>query len=78
MDLKLSKVDGYKATHMIRNNYGDKMISEVPIIGFTAKATEAERDKCLRSGMNDFIAKPFEQEDLIYKIVKQIAKKAAS
>jgi len=78
MDLKLSKVDGYQATHMIRNNYGDKVISEVPIIGFTAKATEAERDKCLRSGMDDFIAKPFEQEDLIYKIVKQIAKKAAS
>ncbi|SEM06384.1 Signal transduction histidine kinase [Aquimarina amphilecti] len=78
MDLKLSKVDGYQATHMIRNNYGDKVISEVPIIGFTAKATEAERDKCLRSGMDDFIAKPFEQEDLLYKIVKQIAKKAAS
>jgi len=78
MDLKLSKIDGYQATHMIRKNYGDKVISEVPIIGFTAKATEAERDKCLRSGMDDFIAKPFEQEDLIYKIVKQIAKKAAS
>ncbi len=78
MDLKLSKVDGYQATHMIRKNYGDKVISEVPIIGFTAKSTEAERDKCLRSGMDDFITKPFEQEDLIYKIVKQIAKKAAS
>ncbi|WP_298541952.1 ATP-binding protein [uncultured Aquimarina sp.] len=78
MDLKLSKVDGYQATHMIRNNYGDKVISEVPIIGFTAKSTQIERDKCLRSGMDDFIAKPFEQEDLIYKIVKQIAKKAAS
>jgi len=78
MDLKLSKVDGYQATHMIRKNYGDKVISEIPIIGFTAKATESERDKCLRSGMDDFIAKPFEQEDLLYKIVKQIAKKAAS
>lgn len=78
MDLKLSKIDGYQATHMIRKNYGDKVISGVPIIGFTAKATEAERDKCLRSGMNDFIAKPFEQEDLIYKIVKQIAKKEES
>ncbi|AXT51660.1 response regulator [Aquimarina sp. BL5] len=78
MDLKLSKVDGYQATHMIRNNYGDKVISEVPIIGFTAKSTQIERDKCLKSGMDDFIAKPFEQEDLIYKIVKQIAKKAAS
>lgn len=78
MDLELSKIDGYKATHMIRKNYGDKAIAEVPIIGFTARATEAERDKCLRSGMDDFIAKPFEQEDLLYKIVKQIAKKAAS
>ncbi|WP_298313873.1 ATP-binding protein [uncultured Aquimarina sp.] len=78
MDLKLSKVDGYQATHMIRNNYGDKVISEVPIIGFTAKSTQIERDKCLKSGMDDFIAKPFEQEDLIYTIVKQIAKKAAS
>ncbi|WP_378181048.1 hybrid sensor histidine kinase/response regulator [Aquimarina sp. SS2-1] len=78
MDLKLSKIDGYKATHMIRNNYGDKVIAEVPIIGFTAKSSEIERDKCLRSGMDDFIAKPFEQEDLIYKIVKQIAKKTAS
>ncbi|MHA7055774.1 ATP-binding response regulator [Aquimarina sp. M1] len=78
MDLKLTKIDGYQATHMIRNNYGDKVISEVPIIGFTAKSSQIERDKCLRSGMDDFIAKPFEQEDLLYKIVKQIAKKAAS
>ncbi|WP_062053733.1 hybrid sensor histidine kinase/response regulator [Aquimarina longa] len=76
MDLNTSKIDGYQATHMIRNNYGDKFISEVPIIGFSGKANEATKDKCIRSGMDDFIAKPFEQEDLIYKIVKQIAKKA--
>lgn len=76
MDLQLDGQDGYQITNMIRKNYGDKIISEMPIIGFTARATESERDKCLRSGMDDFIAKPFEQEDLIYKIVKQIAKKA--
>ncbi len=77
MDLKVSKIDGYQATRMIRKNYGDKVISEIPIIGFTAIATELEREKCLKSGMDDFIAKPFEQEDLIYKIIKQIAKKHA-
>ncbi len=76
MDLKLSKIDGYQAARMIRNNYGDKVISEVPIIGFTAKANDIERDKCLKSGMDDFIAKPFEQEELIYKVIKEIAKKA--
>lgn len=78
MDLQMPKIDGYKTTHMIRSNYGDKVISDVPIIGFTAKANEKEREKCLKSGMDDFIAKPFEQKDLIYKITKQIAKKAAN
>lgn len=77
MDLTISKIDGFQATHMIRNNYGDKYISEVPIIGFSGKANDVARDKCIRSGMNDFIAKPFEREELIYKITKQIAKKAA-
>jgi len=77
MDLKLSKMNGYQTTHVIRNSYGDKIISEVPIIGFTAKSNEKERDKCLKSGMDDFLLKPFSQEDLIYKIIKQIAKKAA-
>ncbi len=77
MDLTISKIDGYQATHMIRNNYGDKFISEVPIIGFSGKSNDTARDKCIRSGMDDFIAKPFEQEELMYKIIKQIAKKAA-
>ncbi len=77
MDLRMSKVDGYQATHMIRNNYGDEVISKVPIIGFTANTNETERDKCFRAGMDDFITKPFKREELIYKITKQIAKKAA-
>ncbi len=77
MDLTVSKMDGYQTTHTIRNNYGDAFISEVPIIGFSGKADHTARDKCIRAGMNDFIAKPFEQEELLYKITKEIAKKAA-
>lgn len=75
MDLNVSKVDGFQTTRMIRKNYGDKFISEVPIIGFSGKADESSRDQCIRAGMDDFIAKPFEQEDLLYKITKEIAKK---
>ena len=77
MDLNLPGIDGYQITHKIRNAYGDKVISEVPIIAFTAQKSEKEREKCLRSGMDDYIAKPFQQEDLIQVITKQIAKKAA-
>ncbi len=77
MDLTVSKLDGFQTTNMIRNNYGDKFISEIPIIGFSGKASETVKDKCIRSGMDDFLPKPFEQEDLLYKITRQIAKKAA-
>ncbi|WP_459210510.1 hybrid sensor histidine kinase/response regulator [Aquimarina rhabdastrellae] len=77
MDIKMTVMDGYKTTHIIRNHYGDKEIADVPIIGFTAKATEAERDKCLKAGMDDFIGKPFEQDDLLNKIAKHLQKKTA-
>ena len=77
MDLHLDdKLDGFKVTHKIRNNYGDDFISQVPIIGISGKFDEATRDKCIRGGMDDFIPKPFEQEELLYKITKHIAKKA--
>lgn len=72
MDLMMSPVDGYKATHMIRNYYGDDKISKIPIIGFTASNMEGEREKCLKAGMDDFISKPFAREDLLNKIAKQI------
>lgn len=78
MDLNVSKMDGFQTTKMIRNNYGDKFISEVPIIGFSGKSDESAREKCIRAGMDDFIAKPFEQEDLLYKITKGIAKKTTA
>ncbi|MFL1894253.1 ATP-binding protein [Aquimarina sp. 2-A2] len=77
MDLQLPTIDGYKITKQIRTKYGDKVIAEVPIIGFTANSKEGERERCLKAGMDDFITKPFEQQDLLYKITKQIAKKAA-
>ena len=72
MDLTISKIDGYKTTQMIRKNYGDKFISEVPIIGFSGRSDEKARDKCFRSGMNDFVSKPFKQDELLNKVAKQI------
>ncbi len=78
MDLKMPIMDGYEATKAIRKNYGDKEISEVPIIGFTGKTSIEEHQKCLDIGMDDFILKPFIQEELLSKIGKQLTKKATS
>ena len=77
LDLRLEDMDGFQLTNTVRKNYGDKVISEVPIVSMSACPTNNQRDICLKAGMNDFIKKPFLQEDLINKIVKEISKKYA-
>jgi CheY-like chemotaxis protein len=54
MDIQLPGLDGYTTTKRIREELGSK----VPIIAMTAHAMEGEKDKCLRVGMNAYIAKP--------------------
>jgi len=62
-------VDGYQATQMIRKN--ETLLSRrVPIIALTAHAYSSERTKCLTSGMDDFIAKPYRLEEL-YETLKR-------
>jgi CheY-like chemotaxis protein len=70
MDIQMPVMDGRKATRIIRKRYETKM----PIIALTANAAKKETDKCLAAGMNDCIAKPFEEEDLIKLILKWVGK----
>jgi PAS domain S-box-containing protein len=61
MDLKMPEMDGLEATKLIRQrwpNNGPK------IIAITAYALEGDREKCLEAGMNDYVAKPIQKEDL--------------
>jgi signal transduction histidine kinase/CheY-like chemotaxis protein/HPt (histidine-containing phosphotransfer) domain-containing protein len=69
MDIAMPGMDGLTATHIIRQglNIDEK---QLPIIAMTASALIGDRDKCLRSGMNDFISKPFDPMNLYAKIVK--------
>jgi len=59
MDLVMPELSGFQATKMIREK--DK---RVPIVAMTAKALREDREKCLKSGMNDFISKPVELDKL--------------
>lgn len=60
MDIQMPVMDGYTATYHIRNT----LHSQVPIIAMTAHALASEREKCLQAGMNDFLSKPFQPDDL--------------
>jgi CheY-like chemotaxis protein len=62
-------LDGIQATQKIR--LIDKL-KDIPIIGLSAGVTDKERDICLQSGMNDFLGKPFEIEDLAKKLIKYL------
>jgi len=61
MDLMMPVMDGLEATRSIRDrerNRADKNI----IIGLTANTYDADRDKCLSEGMDEYMAKPFDIE----------------
>ncbi|MBB6126555.1 response regulator [Mucilaginibacter lappiensis] len=66
MDLDMPELDGYEATLAIRSE--DNAKNTIPIIAITAHATREVMEKCLDHGMNDFVAKPFDAQDLDQKI----------
>lgn len=73
MDIEMPDIDGYKATSLIRNSKGYN--STTPIIAITGHAMNGEREKCIASGMNEYISKPFktvELQQLIKKLIVEV------
>jgi len=62
MDCQMPELDGYETTRIIRKS--DKPYQQIPIIALTANAMRSDREECLTSGMNDFLPKPINQENL--------------
>ncbi|MEO1984981.1 MAG: response regulator [Fuerstiella sp.] len=63
MDVQMPVMDGLGATRRIRE--GEQATGEhIPVIAMTARAMKGDREECLTAGMDDYVAKPIQREDL--------------
>lgn len=75
MDCQMPELDGYQTTELLRNSKGPSAV--VPVVALTAHAHPDERTRCLEAGMNDFLTKPVETEQL-YTTLREWLDLAAS
>ena len=64
MDVQMPRLDGLQATKHIRDNIS----KTIPIIALTALAIKGDKEKCKKAGMNEYLSKPFDENDLIEKL----------
>jgi CheY-like chemotaxis protein len=66
MDVQMPEMDGLEATRMIRTCLEIQPV----IIAMTANVMMGDRDECMQAGMDDYISKPFELNDLLSQLEK--------
>ena len=62
MDINMPGQDGYQAMRVIRDL---KRFRDLPIIAVTGKAMKGDREKCIKAGASDYVAKPVNLEQLL-------------
>ncbi len=75
MDCQMPGMDGFEATRRIRKGETAGVPRDIPIIALTAYAMKGDRELCLRAGMNDYLSKPVQSEDLAQKLGIWLEKK---
>jgi len=74
MDIQMPEMDGLEATGIIRDEHSKVLSHKVPVIAMTAHAIKGDREKCIKAGMNGYISKPINPEDLLSAITSSINK----
>lgn len=67
MDCQMPEMDGYEATRIIREQEAYK---NIPIVALTANVMVSDREKCIQSGMDDFMGKPFKLSQMVAMLHK--------
>ena len=75
MDVQMEQMDGLEATRKIRA-YEKKNGGHLPVIALTARVMQGDREKCLQAGMDDYLPKPVEKDDLVDVLNKYLTSRA--
>jgi len=64
MDIQMPEMDGLEATQYIRSQEKESQLPPIAIVAITANATHDDQYTCHKAGMNDYISKPIQIEEL--------------
>jgi signal transduction histidine kinase/ActR/RegA family two-component response regulator len=76
MDCSMPVMDGCEATRRLRSQEGARV--HTPVVALTANAMQDERERCLAAGMDDYLGKPIDSENLLELLARIRARQPGS
>ncbi|MDH5485415.1 MAG: response regulator, partial [Gammaproteobacteria bacterium] len=65
LDIEMPRMDGYEVATHVRN---DKLLKDLPIIMITSRSGSKHRDKAMAIGVNKYLGKPYQEDELMENI----------
>ena len=72
MDCQMPELDGFEATRTWRQEEARRLLPRTPVVALTASAVNDDRDRCAAAGMDDFLVKPFEIDELMTLVTRHL------
>ncbi len=67
LDIEMPRMDGFEVASLVRH---DSVLSDIPIIMITSRTGDKHRDRALSIGVNEYMGKPFQEDQLLASISK--------
>ncbi|MHC1790952.1 hybrid sensor histidine kinase/response regulator [Solidesulfovibrio sp.] len=74
MDIQMPRLNGLEATRLIRSGQIEGVPATIPVVALTAYAMDADRQRGLEAGMDEYVTKPFEPAELVAAMERALAK----